>query len=118
MEWMIPNPVCHKDRRFEPGFLLYLSDISSGCIREVFGMCSGRLREFPKDSRRNHEVIPATSRRHIKRIPKINPGHLKKRQRTIRSTNYLTRHQYFLSCALTLSAFYRNYWKVLFPTPF
>jgi hypothetical protein len=44
---------------FLPGF----PSFAACFLREVFGKCSGRLREFPKPSRRNLEEIPDTTGR-------------------------------------------------------
>jgi hypothetical protein len=40
----------------------YISSSGACFLREVFGKASGRLRDFPKDSRRNLEEIPKTTR--------------------------------------------------------
>jgi hypothetical protein len=40
----------------------YISSSGACFLREVFGKASGRLRDFPKPSRRNPEEIPKTTR--------------------------------------------------------
>ena len=40
----------------------YIPSFAACFLREVFGKCSGRLRELPKPSRRNPEETPDTTR--------------------------------------------------------
>jgi hypothetical protein len=70
----------------------YISSSGACFLREVFGKASGRLRDFPKPSRRNPEDNPAGIR------PEILPGMAAKLLQNSRKKNYRIRYRTLKFC--------------------
>jgi len=72
MEWKIPDPACHKDRRIFSGLIPASFYIYPTFLRVVFGMYSGCVREGFGSSRRIPEQEAKETKRREREKLKIN----------------------------------------------